>query len=42
MIVFLFHLYVRATLFGLAFFLFVALVVRPLRYLAQKIRERLI
>ena len=40
MIAFLFHLYVRVTLFGLAFLLFVAFVVRPLRSLAQKIRGR--
>ena len=42
MIAFLFRLYVWATLFSLAFFLLVALVVRPLHYLAQKIWERLI
>ena len=42
MIGFLFHLYVWAILFGLAIFLFAALVVRPLLYLARKIRGRLI
>lgn len=41
MIAFLFHLYVWATLFSLTLFVFVALVVRPLLYLARKIRGRL-